>query len=177
MSNVWFGSDWHFGHKNIAKFRTEVESEEANRQRIIEDCQVIRKNDVLFLLGDIAFYEPYIEDIGRINCQKYLVRGNHDQLPTWRYLEYFKEVYGVIKYKEFWLSHAPIHPDELRGKRNLHGHVHYENIKVEMEGYPKLQDDPRYFNCCPENLWPTVNRSIISLEEIRKDYADRFVRH
>jgi hypothetical protein len=44
-----------------------------------------------------------------------------------------------------------------------------------MEGFPQLQDDPRYFNCCPENLWPTVGRSIISLEEIRKDYADRYL--
>ena len=177
MSNVWFGSDWHFGHKNIDKFRKEVSSEEDNRLRILEDCKVIKKNDVLYLLGDIAFYEPYIEDIGKINCQKYLVRGNHDQLPTARYLEYFKEVFGVIKYKEFWLSHAPIHPDELRGKRNLHGHVHYHTVcKPFHPAYDVHQEaDPRYFNCCPENLWPTVNRSIISLEEIRKDYADRFV--
>lgn len=177
MSNVWFGSDWHFGHKNIAKFRTEVASEEANRERIIEDCKVIRKNDTLFLLGDIAFYEPYIEDIGRINCQKYLVRGNHDQLPTWRYLEYFKEVYGVIKYNGFWLSHAPIHPDELRGKRNLHGHVHYSSIaKPFHPAYNVKQElDDRYFNCCPEVLWPKYGRAIVSLEEIRKLYEDRTV--
>jgi calcineurin-like phosphoesterase family protein len=37
MTNVWFTSDLHFGHKNIQKFRLEVESSEHNDQRIILD--------------------------------------------------------------------------------------------------------------------------------------------
>jgi calcineurin-like phosphoesterase family protein len=88
--------------------------------------------------------------------KKILIRGNHDTLPTLAYLHYFDEVYGLLKYKEFWLSHAPIHPDELRNKINLHGHVHYATIP-----------DKRYFNCCPENLYPSFGSYLISLEDIR----------
>lgn len=34
------------------------------------------------------------------------------------------KVYSLVKYKGFWLSHAPIHPEELRGCKNIHGHCH-----------------------------------------------------
>jgi len=176
MSNVWFCSDLHFGHKNISKFRKEVESEVHNRWRITDDWyNTVTKRDIVFVLGDAAFTMDTVSDFGLLPGKKFLIRGNHDTLNTSVYLKYFTEVYGLIKYKEFWLSHAPIHPDELRGRRNLHGHVHYNNVQTEMKHFPQLQDDSRYFNCCPENLWPTVGRSLISLDEIRKDYADRYL--
>lgn len=177
MSNVWFCSDLHFGHKNIQKFRKEVSSEEDNRQRISSEwTQAVTKRDIVFVLGDAAFTMDTVSQFGVLPGKKFLIRGNHDKLDTAVYLKYFDEVYGLLKYKEFWLSHAPIHPDELRGKRNLHGHVHYHTIQQELKGFPQLQDDPGYFNCCPENLWPTVGRSLISLDELRKDYADRYIR-
>ena len=62
------------------------------------------------------------------------------------------EVYGFVKYKEFWLSHCPIHPNELRGKVNIHGHVHNKTII-----------DCNYFNTSCEN----VDFKPISLENIR----------
>ena len=177
MSNIWFCSDLHFGHKNIQRYRKDVKDECDNRQRIKDDWnEVVGKRDVVYVLGDAAFSMETISDFGELAGLKFLIRGNHDELNTSVYLKYFKEVYGIIKYKEFWLSHAPIHPDELRGRRNLHGHVHYHNVQQEMKGFPQQQDDPNYFNCCPENLWPTVNRALISLDEIRKDYADRYIR-
>ena len=67
--------------------------------------------------------------------------------------QYYDEVYSLLKYKEFWLSHCPIHPDELRGKLSLHGHTHNHNI-----------DDPRYFNTSCEN----IDYTPISLHEIRE---------
>lgn len=69
------------------------------------------------------------------------------------YVQVFDDVQGFMKYKEFWLSHAPIHPNELRGKVNIHGHVHSATI-----------DDDRYFNTSLEN----IGYKPISLQEIRK---------
>lgn len=40
----------------------------------------------------------------------------------------FNKVCGFEKYKKSWLSHAPIHPAELWGKINIHGHVHDATI-------------------------------------------------
>jgi len=174
MSNVWFCSDLHFGHKNIQKFRKHVTSEEDNRNKILEDWRnLVTKRDTVYVLGDACFTMDTINSFASLNGEKYLIRGNHDNLNTSVYLKYFKEVYGLLKYKEFWLSHAPIHPDELRGKVNLHGHVHYETIREYFNPlyHTKQTDDKRYFNCCVENLYEKVGRSMITLDEIRKSLA------
>ena len=165
MSNVWFCSDLHFGHQNIHKFRREFESEEANREFIKSswrDC--VTKRDIVYVLGDACFSMDTVANFSELPGEKILVRGNHDLLDTQVYLKYFSGVYGILKYKEFWLSHAPIHPEELRGKINLHGHVHNATIK-----------DNRYLNCCPENLVPLVGRPLISLYEIRKHYSENCI--
>lgn len=161
--SVWFCSDLHFGHKNIEKFRTHVKSEEDNRQQIVS-CwsEVVTKRDDVYVLGDACFTPDTLPVFGLLEGRKFLIRGNHDELLTRHYLLYFREVYGLLKYKEFWLSHAPIHPDELRGKINLHGHVHYNSV-----------NDPRYFNCCVENIMSLYNRPLIRLEEIRHIISSR----
>lgn len=162
MSNIWFCSDLHFGHKNVQNFRKQFISEADNRHAIKKDwMDNVTKRDVVYVLGDAAFTMDSVEEFRWLSGRKILVRGNHDKLDTTAYLKHFEQVYGIIKYQEFWLSHAPIHPDELRGKVNLHGHTHFHNI-----------DDPRYFNCCPENLWPKYNRCLVSLDEIRKHYEE-----
>jgi calcineurin-like phosphoesterase family protein len=158
MANVLFCSDLHFGHNNIGKFRdTFVSSEEENRKLICQEWKAkVTKRDVVYVLGDACFTLETIGEFAVLPGRKILLRGNHDDLPTQIYLKYFDDMFGLLKYKEFWLSHAPIHPEELRGKVNLHGHVHYSTLP-----------DKRYFNCCPENLWPLVGSSLISLEELR----------
>lgn len=158
MANVWFTSDLHFGHKNIQKFRLEVTSEEDNRRRIIADWdKLVTKRDDVYVLGDAAFTMDTVDCFSSLAGRKFLVRGNHDKLDTQVYLKYFKSVEGLYKYKEFWLSHAPIHPNELRGRINLHGHVHYHDV-----------EDSRYFNMSVESLWKRGYPSIISLDQVRK---------
>lgn len=162
MANVWFTSDLHFGHKNIQKFRLEVLNEEDNRERIKQDWRdLVDKRDDVYVLGDAAFTMEAVQDFERLMGRKFLVRGNHDELDTQVYLKYFTSVYGLKKYKEFWLSHAPIHPNELRGKVNLHGHVHYQSV-----------EDNNYFNLCVENLWKMGYPSLISLDQIRSHYSN-----
>lgn len=144
MANVWFISDIHAGHKNIHKFRTQFETEDEHYQTVKENYHsVVTKRDKVFFLGDIAFTQEHLVDIGHWTAErKVLIVGNHctDKIPMSEVVKHFDEVYSLYKYKSFWLSHAPIHPNELRGRYNLHGHVHYATI-----------DDPRYFNCCLEN--------------------------
>jgi len=161
MSDVWFCSDLHLGHKNIGKFRAPlVNSTDENNDRIISEwCKYVTKRDVVFVLGDFCFDKELYDKLELPGYRKYLIRGNHDRFQTSTHLKFFNEIEGLFKYKGFWLSHSPIHPDELRGKHNLHGHVHFNNVK-----------DKRYFNCCPENLWPTYNRCLVSLDEVRKHF-------
>jgi calcineurin-like phosphoesterase family protein len=95
--------------------------------------------------------------------KKVLVLGNHDILTTQEYLSVFDEVQGLVKKYGMWISHAPVHPNELRGKYNVHGHVHYASI-----------EDDRYFNVCPEVLWPKYGRCLVSLQEMNEEFSRRF---
>ena len=78
-----------------------------------------------------------------------LITGNHDDINS--YPSSILER-GLVKKYGFWLSHAPIHPDELRGFKNIYGHTHKNIIP-----------DNRYINVCCENVGYTP----ISLEEIK----------
>lgn len=175
---VWFCSDLHFGHKNIGKFREPcgINSEKHNRERIMEDwCSVLDKRGIVYVLGDACFTIETLEDFGKLPGRKILIRGNHDRLDTRYYLKYFESVEGLLKYKEFWLSHAPVHPHELRGRVNLHGHVHFNTVRYEYDDFDidPPGEDYRYFNCCPEVLWPAYKRSLISIDEVRKELIER----
>jgi len=144
MSRVYMIGDLHFGHKNVQKFRKDMgfANELEHRHYVMEQWnKTVTKRDKVYVLGDACFTMEAIEDIGKLNGTKILIRGNHDNLNTRVYLKVFKEVEGIVRYKHAWLTHAPIHPDELRGKINIHGHVHYANI-----------DDNRYENVCLENV-------------------------
>lgn len=160
---VLFMSDPHIGHTNIANFRVNVTSEGHNREWLAHHLsEALSKRSMLWVLGDAAFTEDALEWWSQFPGKKILVRGNHDTLPINKYCEVFEEVYGLVRYKQYWLSHAPVHPDELRGKINLHGHVHYQSIKT-----PAGFIDNRYFNCCVENLTYLFGRPYVSLEDLR----------
>lgn len=161
MTQVWFGSDFHLGHKNIGKFRAPlITSEEENNKRILYDWNsTVGKRDIVFILGDFCFDKELFDTLNLPGYKKYLIRGNHDRFQTAQYLTFFDEVEGLFKYKGMWLSHPPIHPDELRGKVNVHGHTHFHTM-----------NDERYLNICPEQLWPKYGRCLISLEEIREHF-------
>jgi calcineurin-like phosphoesterase family protein len=169
MSQIWFCSDLHLGHKNIHHLRKYLDSEQANTDRIVDDWKLkVRPRDLVWVLGDAAFTEEAIDIIAALPGTKNLVRGNHDDLPLASYLRAFSEVYGIVKKYGYWLTHAPIHPDELRGKINVHGHVHYATIKTD-EGYT----DCRYFNACVENATYQFKTPLFSLNQLREHIEKR----
>jgi calcineurin-like phosphoesterase family protein len=162
MANVWFISDIHGGHKNLVRWRDDFETEEEHFEFVKENYhKVVTKRDHVYFLGDIAFNQERLWDIsGWGGEKKILVCGNHDteHLSMRDLANAFDEVHALVKYKEFWLSHAPVHSDELRGKVNIHGHCHNHLI-----------DDPRYVNVCLEH----TDYAPISLEAIRSKVAAR----
>lgn len=144
-SNVWFVSDLHLGHGHAAKMRgfTSVEEHDA---AIVANLQVVGRKDKLFILGDVVWNNNSLKLLSDIPGTKELIIGNHDTLTTKEYLKYFTKVHGFRKYKNFWLSHCPIHPQEIyRCTGNIHGHIHnggatdnlghpYFNVNVDCNG-------------------------------------------
>lgn len=165
--STYFTSDPHLGHKNIAVFRDYVEGPIHNTHIFMEDYyNTIRKRDLVFFLGDVAFDEESLLGLRKVWGRKILIKGNHDDhIPTKLQMEVFEEIHGMISYKGFWLTHCPIHPVELRGRTgNIHGHVHSNTL-----------DDDRYLNVCVDNIKRINGNSLISLEEVRWIFEQRTI--
>lgn len=167
MSNVYFISDLHLFHKNICKYRTQFTSTQDHDSCVISGIlKTVTKRDTLWVLGDnfmvndndeVSQAKKVITEIAiACNWNLKFVLGNHctdnkSRRDLVRWISQVFEVHSLVKYKRFWLSHHPIHPDELRGKYNIYGHVHTNEI-----------DDQRYVCVCCES----VNFKPISLAEI-----------
>ena len=161
MMGVFFIGDTHFGHNGVHNFREQFSDDNHHNETIFNNIMSVsgKRNDI-YLMGDICFnieHFHYVEEISKNFNNVKLIIGNHDFERTSApkiedYLRLNISIHGFVKYKEFWLSHAPIHPEELRDRINIHGHVHYKNI-----------DDARYLNVSCEN----IGFKPISLENIR----------
>lgn len=171
MSQVLFMGDMHLGHRGIHnKFRTEFSSDDEHNYTLYNNLKsVMTKRTKTFFMGDVAFDDKWLQRIKDLPGSKVLILGNHDTDKFGYHIRdlvnVYDDIYSLLKYKDFWLSHAPIHPDELRGKVNIHGHVHDQSILVgctdelyNWDDPAHQQDDPRYINVCPEKwLWYPVS--------------------
>lgn len=138
MSNVYFTSDWHIGHKGIAdKFRTRFDSDWHHDNYIVESARkILTKRDVLYCVGDMSFTVEGMEMIQSLPGRKVLIRGNHDVLREPWYQSTFEAIHGALSYRGFFVTHIPIHPMELYRKNNIHGHCHKggpRELKVGVE--------------------------------------------
>ena len=158
MSNVFFIGDLHFGHSAIHRFRTQFPSEQVHRQYLMDTwSDTITRRDVVYVMGDAAFTQEGLESIAQLEGRKILIRGNHDLLPTESYLEVFEEVLGALAWKGLWLTHIPIHPTELYGRTNVHGHCHRGGPTELVQNLNSFRgvavgQAATYFNTCAEHL-------------------------
>ena len=163
MKNIFFISDMHFGHANMCNFlnydgtrlRPFNSFEEADEAMITNWNDLVSENDVVYVLGDVAYAtrKEYADSIlVRLKGQKKLIAGNHDLWSTQWYLRHFKYVRGCCHLDNFYLSHTPIHPSSKgRFKLNIHGHIHGQQVtrpsEVDIKGrILTYEPDPFYFN-------------------------------
>lgn len=152
-SNIWFMSDLHLGHEGAAKHRGFTNVVEHDWCIIENANKLIRRRDKVFMLGDVVWNNNSLKLIKEIHGTKELIIGNHDGLTTKEYLKYFTKVHGFRRYKNFWLTHCPIHPQEIyRCRGNIHGHIHnnaatgnighpYFNVNVDMNSMSPVNFD------------------------------------
>lgn len=155
-NNTLFISDLHLGHRNICNFREKFSSVEEHDNFIKEQIlSSISKRSKIYILGDIAFTDGAGDWVVELStkCNLELVLGNHCSDTKERMNNLYKyaragiKFHGLTTYKQAWLSHCPIHEQELRKKIiNIHGHTHNHNITDDG-----VEDD-RYFNVSCENI-------------------------
>lgn len=150
---ICFIADTHFGHPKSAK-RRGFEDVESHDKHVFECItSSVGNTDELFIVGDVVNHVDslhYLQRLYRWVGKLNLILGNHDFRhnrdpsisPTIeQYAHYSDNILGITAYKGYWISHCPIHPRELLGNKNIHGHVHYNSM-----------DDDRYINVSAEAI-------------------------
>ena len=156
-NNLWFTSDIHFSHGNIIKYcsRPYSDVEEMNEKLIENWNNLVKKDDIVFILGDMGFGSTtkITELIERLNGHKYLTPGNHDRehLTNSNFMCCFECVKDIIYIKvgkyPIYLSHFPFlcFDGAYKGMDatwQLYGHCH---SKVGSMG----MDAQRLIHCFP----------------------------
>lgn len=163
--NIFFSSDFHGFHKNIAGpkvsnwnsgYRNFSSIEEMNEAIINSINSNIKSDDILYYLGDWTFGgEQNIPRFrSRINVETiHFIRGNHDQHID-KYRDLFTSIQDYLEIKiegqHIVLFHYPIYEWNKchRGSWHLTGHSHgncdfsnykskYKIIDVGWENYEK----------------------------------------
>ncbi|WFD08988.1 phosphoesterase [Tepidibacter hydrothermalis] len=166
MQDIYFISDMHFGHSNIIKYenRPFKNIKEMDATIIKNWNSVVKKDDKVFVLGDISFYdkEKTAEIIYSLNGYKVLILGNHDNersLHWWKSVGFDEVINYSIIYNDFYiLSHEPMYLNDNMPYMNIHGHIH--NLKYESK---------QFFNVSVE----CIDYTPISFEKIKEDVVSK----
>lgn len=164
MTNTFFISDTHFGHKNIITFKKSdgqllrpFDSVDAMNETMVNNWNdVVKDCDVVYHLGDVVINRNALPILDRLNGRKVLIKGNHDIFKLKDYVKYFDDIraYKIMPEHGIVCSHIPIHPESMsRWRVNIHGHLHNNTL-----------NDKRYLCVSVEQ----INYTPISFNEILK---------
>jgi len=140
--NLFFSADSHYYHKNLAIIHRGFNSiEEMNELMIDNYNKKVTKNDHIYILGDFSFgtVEQTLEILNRLNGNKFLIIGNHDEkmLKNKEIVSKFAWVkdYYKLKYDglKIILFHYLIHRWDCSHYGSLHFHGHNHNLKLDIE--------------------------------------------
>ena len=142
---IWFTSDLHLGHRAaIGMCERPFENvEEMNEILIRNFNSCVKKNDIVYILGDISHRMPVLEVnqlIGKMNGKKILCKGNHDK----RYAStLFEGIYDFLEIAIYGVNISLMHypmmswPKSHYGALHLHGHIHSKqdyNLQQKRDG-------------------------------------------
>lgn len=170
------------GHANIITFLDNAGKvirpfsclEEMEETMIERHNAIVKPNDRVYFLGDVAMNRGGLLRAARFNGKKVLIKGNHDILKLKDYVGIFEDIrsYKVYPTQGIICSHIPIYAGQMeekaRWKFNVHGHTHANFVTKEIEygsGIGMLVErvtDERYLNICVEQ----TNYTPLSFDEI-----------
>lgn len=157
---IFYTSDLHLGHKNILEYehRPFKDVDDMTEEIIKKWNNKVGKRDFVYILGDFAFKNQYmnkakiLECFKRLNGIKILVKGNHDNYLTKEFVEDLRyddnntsidndSIIEILDKKRIVvLCHYPIEEwdGKYHGTYHVHGHIHSRDI---------IKHIPKRFNC------------------------------
>lgn len=173
MSQVKFIGCLHLGHGWMAEHRKFKSVDHYHEHLIKQWNSTVHKKDLVYILGDVTMEKSeFYPILDKLNGRKKVVLGNHDRgkdIPE--LLKYVETVEGMVHYKGYWLTHCPVHPQELTHVRgNIHAHVHEMKVPEvtltstywDLKRTITSQSGDRYYNVDAEN----INYTPLTIEEI-----------
>ncbi len=166
---IFFISDTHFDHTNIIKYckRPFNSTSDMNKAMLNNWNGIVKKNDIVFFLGDIAFGRDSRNAdywLSKLNGNIYFIKGNHERIS--RKKNVFDKLIAKYKSDQFFLVHDPKNiPEDWKGWA-ICGHHHNNktrefpfidgkkkriNVSVELINYQPLDVD-RLFELDFENV-------------------------
>lgn len=149
---IYFTSDLHHRHRNILNVCPEHrpwETREEMTEALIEyHNDIVRETDTLYILGDFSFGKAAytLEILGRMQGNKVIIRGNHDEWLDKVTEEQLLEA-GVAGVRDLYcrkfdgtkivMCHYAIRAWECQGRGSIHlyGHSHGN-----LEGFGRSMD-------------------------------------
>jgi len=142
--DIWLISDTHFQHENILKFRDADGNlirgglfdsvEQMDDYMCTQWNRYVKPGDIIYHLGDVMMgsKETFVSMFKKLNGQKRLIVGNHDDIKFMAQKELFAKIMMWRQFPEFGLllSHVPLDPSGVYNYRtkehmlNVHGHIH-----------------------------------------------------
>jgi calcineurin-like phosphoesterase family protein len=128
---TYFTADTHYGHARVIEYtkRPFKSVEEMNRVMIDNWNSVVRKQDIVYHLGDFSFLPPERSKkiFDQLNGEKHLVLGNHDRNMRgmgWASISDYKEI--KVNGQAITLLHYAMRVwnKSHRGAWQLYGHSH-----------------------------------------------------
>ena len=149
MKEIFLTADLHLGHEKTAcvftkedgsKLRPFVSAEHQDEVLVQNWNAVVKPTDKVYVLGDVAMKAKDLKTMLRLNGDKVLVAGNHDNFGAKELLKYFRDVRAYHVMDKILFSHIPVHTDSIgRFRANIHGHLHEKVVQL-----PCGKPDPRY---------------------------------
>ena len=162
----FFTSDHHFGDDRFTFTHRPFTSLEEMHKTLIEAWNsVIRKNDIVYHIGDFAFTDDALKFVKQLNGTIHLIKGNYDDpRPQWALEELFESVQDSIDLEiggeRVHINHYPEHA--IEDCFNIVGHVH---------GLWKVQRNMINVSCDAWHWLPVSEDQIVAtMYSIRKFY-------
>jgi len=170
--NLYFSSDYHLFHKNIAIHRGFNSIEEMNELIIDNHNKKVTKHDHIYFQGDFSFgkLEETLEVLNRLNGNKYLIIGNHDEkmLKHKEFVDKFGWVkdYYKLKYNglKIILSHYPFYKWDCShyGSLMFYGHIHETKLDIEIKNSYNVGVDVNNFEPVSlEEILEKINYKVV----------------
>ena len=134
----YYIADLHFGHRNIISLcnRPFNSVEEMNQTLINNWNKVVKKNDDVYIVGDLFFRYQDVESLlSLLNGKKHLIIGNHDsywindEVLSKYFVSCDKMLEIIDNNHRIMLCHYPMlsYPKQSRTYM-IHGHIHNDTL-------------------------------------------------